>query len=97
MDDPADVSSRNGSGRHLLDGCVSTRNRKVEGSNPSSGSQTPGQRAYLALLMARRQPPVIPLGWITAPQAPLRFAMLESVWLIERPSMGLLRRRPTGK
>jgi hypothetical protein len=27
MDHPTDVSSQNGSGRHLLDGCSSTRNR----------------------------------------------------------------------
>jgi hypothetical protein len=38
MDDPADVSSQNRPGWYLLDECVSTRNRKVEGSNPSSGS-----------------------------------------------------------
>ena len=30
MDDPADVSSQNGSGRHTLDEGFSTRNRKVE-------------------------------------------------------------------
>jgi hypothetical protein len=30
MDDPADVSSQNGSGRHTLDECSSTRNRNVE-------------------------------------------------------------------
>jgi hypothetical protein len=62
MDDPADVSSRNRTGWHLLDGCVSTRNRKVEGSNPSLGSKTAGQRADLASLAARRRQPVIPLG-----------------------------------
>jgi hypothetical protein len=38
MDDPADVSSQDGSGRHLLDEGFSTRNRKVVGSNPTSGS-----------------------------------------------------------
>jgi hypothetical protein len=32
MDDPADVSSENRPGEHLLDGCVSTRKRKVESS-----------------------------------------------------------------
>jgi hypothetical protein len=32
MDDAADVSSQNCPGRQLLDGCVSTRNRK--GSSP---------------------------------------------------------------
>ena len=74
MDEPADVSGKKGPGWYLLDGCVSTRNRKVEGSNPSSGSETAGQRAFLALLTARRQQAVIPLGWIIAPQGhPPRF------------------------
>jgi hypothetical protein len=31
MDEPADVSSENRPGRHLLDEGFSTRNRKVEG------------------------------------------------------------------
>jgi hypothetical protein len=31
-----------------------TRNRKVEGSNPTSGSKTAGQRVFLALLGAQR-------------------------------------------
>jgi hypothetical protein len=39
MDEPADTSSVNGPGWYLLDGCVSTRNRKVVGSNPTSGSK----------------------------------------------------------
>jgi hypothetical protein len=43
MDDPADVSSQNGSGRYLLDEGFSTRNRKVVGSNPTSGSKSAGQ------------------------------------------------------
>jgi hypothetical protein len=43
MDEPADLSSQDRPGWHLLDECVSTRNRKVEGSNPSSGSKTPSQ------------------------------------------------------
>jgi hypothetical protein len=42
MDDPANVSTQNRPGWHLLDGCTSTRNRKVEGSNPSSGSNASG-------------------------------------------------------
>jgi hypothetical protein len=46
MDDPADTSSQNRPGWYLLDTCVSTRNRKVEGSNPSSGSKTAGQRVF---------------------------------------------------
>ena len=61
MDDPADVSCQNAPGWYLLDGCASTRNRKVVGSNPTSGSKTAGQRAFLALLTARRHA-VIPLG-----------------------------------
>jgi hypothetical protein len=44
MDDRADVSSENRTRKHLLDGCVSTRNRKVVGSNPTSGSETAAQR-----------------------------------------------------
>jgi hypothetical protein len=47
MDDPADVSSQNGSGRYLLDEGFSTRNRKVVGSNPTSGSKTAGQTVFL--------------------------------------------------
>jgi hypothetical protein len=39
-----------------------TRNRKVVGSNPTSGSKTAGQRACPALLTKRRQPAVIP--WV---------------------------------
>jgi hypothetical protein len=31
-----------------------TRNRKVVGSNPTSGSRTAGQRLFLAVLTARR-------------------------------------------
>jgi hypothetical protein len=37
------VSSQDGSGRHLLDEGVSTRNRKVVGSNPTSGSISAAQ------------------------------------------------------
>src|SRR5215203_5280606 len=71
------VSSRDGAGRVQLEGFGPTRNRKVVGSNPSSGSKSTGQRAFPALLTSRRQPAVIPLGWITVPQAPARFAGLE--------------------
>jgi hypothetical protein len=39
MDDPADRSSENRPGWHLPDMCVSTRNRKVVGSNPTAGSK----------------------------------------------------------
>jgi hypothetical protein len=46
MDDPADLSSQDGSGPHTLDEGVSTRNRKVVGSNPTSGSISAGQGTY---------------------------------------------------
>jgi hypothetical protein len=39
MDDPADVSSQDGPSWYLLDEGSSTRNRKVVGSNPTSGSK----------------------------------------------------------
>jgi hypothetical protein len=52
-DDPADVSSQNRTRKILLDRCVSTRNRKVVGSNPTSGSISAGQSVtMLALLIA---------------------------------------------
>jgi hypothetical protein len=40
MDDPTDLSSQDRPGWYLLDKCASTRNRKVVGSNPTSGSQS---------------------------------------------------------
>jgi hypothetical protein len=43
MDDPADVSSQNRPRSHLLDEGFPTRNRKVVGSNPTSGSKLPAQ------------------------------------------------------
>ena len=75
MDGSADVSSQNGSGRHLLDEGFPTRNRKVVGSNPTSGSKTAGQRPCLTLLKVRRQQAVIPLGRSSRRRrAPPRFA-----------------------
>jgi hypothetical protein len=52
MDEPADLSSQDRPGWHLLDECVSTRNRKVEGSNPSSGS-IPASQWYQARRLLR--------------------------------------------
>jgi hypothetical protein len=49
LDDPTDVSSQNRPGWHLVDEDSPTRNRKVEGSNPSSGSKTAAQRVYTVL------------------------------------------------
>ena len=57
MDDPADVSSQDGSGRHLLDEGFSTRNRKVVGSNPTSGSITAGQSICKVTLSLVLLPP----------------------------------------
>src|SRR5918999_940260 len=67
-DEASNVSRLDPSGADQIDAEHPTRNRKVVGSNPTSGSKTAGQRACLALLPARRQPAVIPLGWI-GPQA----------------------------
>jgi hypothetical protein len=55
MKSPPHLSSQDESGRVQLEGFGPTRNRKVEGSNPSSGSKTPGQRVCPALLA----------GWVT--------------------------------
>jgi hypothetical protein len=59
------LSSQDGSGRVQPEGFGPTRNWKVEGSNPSPGSISAGQRAFLALLTTQRQQPVIPLGGLT--------------------------------
>ena len=55
MDEPADLSSQDRPGWHLLDECSATRNRKVEGSNPSSGSKS--QISGLARLLCLVTPP----------------------------------------
>jgi hypothetical protein len=68
------VSRPDPSGAIQADAEHPSRIRKVEGSNPSSGSKTAGQRAFLASLTTQRQPPVIHLGWISAAGAPSRFA-----------------------
>jgi hypothetical protein len=39
MDEPADVTSKNRTRTHVLDQGSTTRNRKVVGSNPTSGPQ----------------------------------------------------------
>jgi hypothetical protein len=45
-DDPPNVSRLDPSGAIQADAEHPTRNRKVEGSNPSSGSKTAGQRPF---------------------------------------------------
>jgi hypothetical protein len=91
------LNSHDGPWRVQLEGFSPTRNRKVEGSNPSSGSKTAGQRGFLAMLTGQRQQAVIPLVGHRAvsASAPLRYE--ESVWPIEGPSMGLLRRPTPGE
>jgi hypothetical protein len=49
-DDAAHVSRRNPSGADQIDAKHPTRNRQVEGSNPSSGSKTAGQDVCLLVL-----------------------------------------------
>ena len=71
------LSSQDGTGRVQLEGFGPTRNRKVEGSNPSSGSKTAGQSVFLVLLTERRQQAVIP-WWISVPQAPRRASLCRS-------------------
>jgi hypothetical protein len=53
-DEASNVSSLDPSGAIQIDAEHPSRNRKVEGSNPSSGSKTAGQRPFLALLVAQR-------------------------------------------
>jgi hypothetical protein len=63
------VSRPDRSGAVQIDAEHPSRNRKVVGSNPTSGSKIAGQRPFLALLTVQRQQAVIRLGWIIAPQA----------------------------
>jgi hypothetical protein len=65
-DEASNVSSPDPSGADQIDAEHPTRNRKVVGSNPTSGSKTAGQRALLALLTGRRRR-VVFLWWIFAP------------------------------
>jgi len=53
-DGASNVSRLDPSGAVQIDAEHPSRNRKVEGSNPSSGSKTAGQRAFPALLVAQR-------------------------------------------
>jgi hypothetical protein len=66
-DRASNLSRPDPSGADQADAEHPARNRKVVGSNPTSGSKTAGQRASLALLTGQRQWPVIPLGWIITP------------------------------
>jgi hypothetical protein len=73
-DEASNVSRLDPSGADQADAEHPARNRKVEGSNPSSGSKTADQRGSRALLTAQRQPAVIPLGRTSRPRrnGPLR-------------------------
>jgi hypothetical protein len=53
-DDPSNVSRPDPSGAIQIDAEHPTRNRKVVGSNPTSGSRTTGQKSLLALVAAQR-------------------------------------------
>jgi hypothetical protein len=61
IDGPSNVSRLDPSGAVQIDAEYPTRNRKVEGSNPSSGSKAAGQKAFRVVLTGQRQPAVIPL------------------------------------
>jgi hypothetical protein len=66
-DEPSNVSRLDPSGADQIDAEHPSRNRKVVGSNPTSGSKTAGQSLSPAMLAGQRQPAVIPLGWIITP------------------------------
>ena len=61
-DEASNVSRPGPSGAIPTDAEHPTRNRKVVGWNPTSGSKTAGQRAFLASLTARWRQAVIPSG-----------------------------------
>jgi hypothetical protein len=53
-DDALDLSSADAPQQHQADGFLPTRNRKVVGSNPTSGSISAGQRVVALALLAPR-------------------------------------------
>jgi len=59
-DEASNVSRLDPSGADQIDAEHPSRNRKVVGSNPTSGSKTTGQRVFLTSPTAQRQPAVIP-------------------------------------
>jgi hypothetical protein len=74
-DGPSNVSRLDPSGADQIDAEHPSRNRKVEGSNPSSGSKTAGQRVFLGVATWAVATGGHSFGFITAPQArPPRFA-----------------------
>jgi hypothetical protein len=74
-DEASNVSRPDPSGADQIDAEHRSRNRKVVGSNPTSGSKLQVRGYFLWLLTARRQA-VIPWGWISASRAhPPRFVL----------------------
>jgi hypothetical protein len=61
-DEASNVSRLDPSGAVQVDAEHPSRNRKVVGSNPTSGSISLGQRDILAVLTGQRRRAVIPLG-----------------------------------
>jgi hypothetical protein len=69
-DSASNVSRLDPSGAVQVDAEHPARNRKVVGSNPTSGSKTAGQRVFLTSPTTQRQPAVIPLVGCGAEGAP---------------------------
>ena len=69
-DAASNVSRENPTGAVRFDWKHLARNRKVVGSNPTSGSKTAGQRVFLTPPTTQRQPAVIPLVGCGAEGAP---------------------------
>jgi hypothetical protein len=70
-DEASNVSRLDPSGAVQSDAEHPSRDGKVVGSNPTSGSKTADQKAFLASLTAQRQQAIIPLDRIIAPQVPI--------------------------
>jgi hypothetical protein len=69
-DEASNVSSLDPTGAVQADAEHPARNRKVVGSNPTSGSKTAGQRVFLTSPTTQRQPAVIPFIGCGAEGAP---------------------------
>jgi hypothetical protein len=88
-DEAANVSRLDPSEADQTDAEHPSRNRKVVGSNPTSGSKTAGQRAFLALLTVQRQRAVIPLVGSARRRRLPRFATRCAARLPAGPGLGL--------
>jgi hypothetical protein len=91
------VSSHDGPGRVQLEGFSPTRNRKVVDFESDLGLQTAGQSTCTEILSLAWLASLIILAFDRPRGRTAPLCCIEFLWLIETPSMGLLRRPTPGE